>query len=478
MINLYPVILAGGYGTRLWPLSRKSFPKQFNRIFGEKTLYQSTAIRMTGTFEKIKFQSPLIMTNSDFRFLVIEQLHEIGINPSTIIIEPRMRSTAPPILVAALKLIKQNPDAIMIVAPSDHVIDDEALFKKAIYSGVEVAQNGQLVTFGIKPKGPETGYGYLELENNPEKLNGPIKLKSFVEKPNLNNARNMFQNKKFLWNSGIFLFKAKDIISAFRELKPNLFKIVSASFSNATTDLNFLRLSKTDWDQVENISIDYAIMEKAKNLSVIPFNGSWSDLGSWNAVHDICKEEENSVVTHGNVTALDCKNVLLRSENESMELVGLGLRNLIAIAMKDAVLVADISESQNLKKTVETLKAKNTRQAETSLIDYRPWGHFEILSISKNYQIKQIVVKPGASLSLQSHKYRSEHWVLIEGKAKVTINKKISIINKNESVFVPVGATHRLENPGKENVVLIEIQTGSYLGEDDITRYDDAYNRT
>ena len=471
MQQITPVILCGGSGSRLWPLSRKSYPKQFVPLVGNKTLFQNSSERLTGK----QFKNPVIVTNSDYRFIVTEQLQEIGIDPGAILIEPEGRNTAPAILAAALYEYRENPDAILVVAPSDHVINDINAFQLAIDEAYKVALDGQLVTFGIKPTHPETGYGYLELSKNTSAQAVP--LKAFVEKPDLTNAEKMIQSENFLWNSGIFLFQAKDIIEAFKKYSPSDLDAVNLSLTNSINDLGFCRLNLTDWVKTENISIDYAIMEKSNNLSVVPFSAGWSDLGGWDAVWRENVSNANGVNTSNNATAIDCENSLIRSEDDSIEVVGIGLKNIITVAMKDAVLVADMSKSQDVKKAVDILKEKKASQATHFPKDHRPWGWFESLTIDEKFQVKKIHVHPGASLSLQSHKYRAEHWIVVSGVAEVTIDEEVKLVSENQSVYIPLGAIHRMRNPGENPMELIEVQTGTYFGEDDIFRYDDVYSR-
>ena len=471
MEQITPVILCGGSGSRLWPLSRKSYPKQFVPLLGNKTLFQNSAERLTG----IQFKNPIIVTNSDYRFIVSEQLQEIGIDPGAILIEPEGRNTAPAILAAALFEYQTNPNSIIVVAPSDHVINDVNAFQLAIEEAYKVAQNGQIITFGIKPTHPETGFGYLELAKI--STTQAVPLKAFIEKPDLTNAVKMFQSENFLWNSGIFLFKAKDIIEAFKKYSPSDLDAVNLSLTNSTNDLGFCRLNLTDWVKTENISIDYAIMEKSDNLSVVPYSAGWSDLGGWDAVWRENMSKTNGVKTSNNATAIDCKNSLIRSEDDSIEVVGIGLKNIITIAMKDAVLVADMSKSQDVKKAVDILKEKEVSQATHFPKDHRPWGWFESLTVNDKFQVKKIYVHPGASLSLQSHKFRAEHWIVVSGIAEVTIDNDVKQVFENQSIYIPLGAIHRMKNPGKEPMILIEVQTGTYFGEDDIIRYDDVYSR-
>ena len=472
MQKITPIILCGGSGSRLWPLSRKSYPKQFVPLVGDKTLFQNSSERLTVK----QFKNPVIVTNSDYRFIVTEQLQEIGIDPGAILIEPEGRNTAPAILAAALFEHRKNPDAILVVAPSDHVINDVNAFQLAIGEAYKVALDGQLVTFGIKPTHPETGYGYLELSKATTAQAVP--LKTFVEKPNLTNAEKMIQSENFLWNSGIFLFQAKDIIEAFKKYSPSDLDAVNLSLTNSINDLGFCRLNLTDWVKTENISIDYAIMEKSDNLSVVPFSAGWSDLGGWDAVWRENVSNANGVNTSNNATAIDCENSLIRSEDKSIEVVGIGLKNIITVAMKDAVLVADMSKSQDVKKAVDILKEKKAGQAVQFPKDHRPWGWFESLTIDEKFQVKKIHVHPGASLSLQSHKYRAEHWIVVSGVAEVTIDEEVKLVSENQSVYIPLGAIHRMRNPGENPMELIEVQTGTYFGEDDIFRYDDIYSRS
>ena len=469
-----PVLLCGGSGTRLWPLSRKSYPKQFTALTGETTLFQASAARLSGA----GFAAPMVLTNSDFRFIVTEQLAEAGIDPAAILIEPEGRNTAPAVLAAALYLEKSDPGALLLVAPSDHVVPDAPAFRAAVQAGVSAAQGGQLVTFGIHPTHAETGYGYLELAEAPgHGTPRPLDLHRFVEKPDAARAAEMVAAGNYLWNAGIFLFSARAIIEAFRAHAPGLIAPVQAAVDQGKPDLGFLRLAPEPWARADDISIDYAVMEKAENLSVVPFAAGWSDLGDWDSVWREAPRDSRGVALSGPATALDCDDTLLRSEEDGLELVGIGLKNIIAVAMSDAVLVADASRAQDVKLAVAALKKKQAKQAESFPKDHRPWGWFESLAVGERFQVKRIVVHPGAALSLQSHHHRSEHWIVVRGTAKVTVDDKVSLVTENQSVYIPLGATHRMENPGKLPMVLIEVQTGSYLGEDDIIRYEDVYAR-
>lgn len=470
---IHPTILCGGSGTRLWPLSRKSYPKQFVPLVGEETLFQSSARRLTGP----EFTAPMILTNSDFRFIVTEQLAQVGIDPGAILIEPEGRNTAPAVLAAAIYLHAQDPEAILLVAPSDHVIPDSAAFHAAIERGLLAVKDGKLVTFGIRPNRAETGYGYLELAAKPDGSGMAQSLTRFVEKPNAANALAMLNAGNYLWNAGIFLFRAADMIAAFEAHAADLVVPVRASVTEAANDLGFLRLAPAPWAKARDISIDYAVMERANNLAVVPFDGDWSDLGGWDAVWSEGARDEAGVGISGAASAIECENSLLRSDSEGVELVGIGLKNVIAIAMNDAVLVADMSRAQDVKKAVDALKLKGAKQATQFPKDHRPWGWFETLVRADRFQVKRITVHPGAALSLQSHHHRSEHWIVVSGTAKVTVGDTVNLITENQSVYIPLGALHRMENPGKVPMVLIEVQTGAYLGEDDIVRYEDVYSR-
>lgn len=468
---LTPVLLCGGSGTRLWPLSRKSYPKQFSPLTGSESLFQASARRLSGP----RYNPPVVVTADDFRFIVTEQLDSAGIEPGAVLIEPAGRDTAPAVLAAALYVAKSDPDGMMLVAPSDHVIPDQDQFETCVEAAIPAAQAGQLVTFGISPDRPETGYGYLELGSAPSGDVAPQPLKAFVEKPDADRAATMLADGRFLWNAGIFLFSVRTILVAFEEHAPGLIKAVQGAIDSARLDLGFCRLDPAEWEKAEAISIDYAVMEKAKNLSVVPYNGRWSDLGDWAAVWR--ETADNGVALSGAATAIDCKNTLLRSEVEGQAIVGIGLEDIVAVAMPDAVLVSHKDRTQEVKQAVATLKRDAAPQAESFPKDHRPWGWFESLVIGNRFQVKRIVVHPGAALSLQSHHHRSEHWIVVEGTAKVTVDDEVKLVSENQSVYIPLGATHRMENPGKLPMVLIEVQTGSYLGEDDIVRYEDVYAR-
>ena len=469
-----PVLLCGGAGTRLWPLSRKSFPKQFAPLTGSESLFQLSARRLTGP----DYAAPMIVTGVDFRFIVTQQMGQIGLTPAAILIEPEGRNTAPAVLAAALAIDAKTPGALMLVAPSDHVIPDAAAFRAAVRAAVPAALSGQLVTFGIRPDRPETGYGWLELTRPaPGFVPVPQPLKRFVEKPDLARATAMLNDGHHLWNAGIFLFTTTSILQAFADHAPQMLPPARLALDLAQQDLSFTRLDPAAWGLLDQISIDYAVMEKAPNLTVLPYAGRWSDLGGWEAVWRESTPDPKGVVLSGDARAIDCDNTLLRSESDGLALVGIGLTDIVAVAMPDAVLIAHKDRAQDVKLAVAALKREGRPQAETFPRDHRPWGWFESLALGPRFQVKRIHVHPGAALSLQSHHHRAEHWIVVEGTARVTIDAQVQLVSENQSVFIPLGAKHRLENPGKVNMVLIEVQTGTYLGEDDIIRYEDVYAR-
>ena len=468
---IHPIILCGGSGTRLWPSSRAAYPKQFTNFLGNRSLYQDTLARVSGA----GFAAPLILTNEPFRFLARDQAQALGIDDAQVILEPSMQDTGPAILTAALRL-RDNPDDLLLVMPSDHLIRDGGAFAAAVAAGEAAARTGALVTFGVTPDHPETGYGYLELAG-PVTPGLPVPLASFSEKPDLARAKAMLAAGNYLWNTGIYLFRIADVLAAYADHAPEMIAPCQAALDTAETDLGFLRLGAADYARAGTISIDYAVMEKAAQVVAVPFPAEWLDLGSWETLHAFLARGPEEVATFGHVTAIDCQHSLLRSEDENIHMVGLGLRNIAAVAMRDAVLVVDLDRAQEVRQVVQTLKAEGVPQAVDFPRCHRPWGWYETLCLRDRFQVKRIMVNPGGVLSLQSHMHRAEHWVVVSGTARVTVGNEVRLVSENESVYVPLGAVHRMENPGKVPMFLIEVQTGTYLGEDDITRYADIYNR-
>ncbi|MGJ8583651.1 MAG: mannose-1-phosphate guanylyltransferase/mannose-6-phosphate isomerase [Marinosulfonomonas sp.] len=472
MSQIHPVILCGGSGTRLWPSSRKAFPKQFSPLMGKDSLFQHTLRRLSDPM----FTKPIVLTNEEFRFLAQDQAEELGLDDAQVVLEPVGRDTAPAILTAAL-MLADTPDALMLVAPSDHLVERPEVLLEAFKNGAEAAKDGHLVTFGVTPDAPETGFGYLEIDGKfTSGISAP--LKRFVEKPNAEKAAEMLASGQYLWNAGIFLFRVRDILAAFEAHASDMIAPCREALDKAKKDLGFLRLDADAYGAVRSQSIDFAVMEKTDGIHAVPFEAGWSDLGSWASLHAVLAQDENNVSKAGNVTAIECENTLLRSEDDSIHLVGLGLKDTVAVAMRDAVLVADMKQGQKVKQVVETLRLNEASQADDYPRFHRPWGWYETLCLGNRFQVKRIMVKPGGILSLQSHVHRSEHWVVVEGTAQVTVGKEVKLLSENQSVYIPLGEVHRMENPGKVPMYLIEVQTGSYLGEDDIKRYEDIYDRS
>lgn len=474
MQKITPVLMAGGLGTRLWPVSRRSLPKQFSSFLGGSSLYQRTAKRFDGKNSNL-FTDPLVMTAEHLRFLADEQLKGVNITAKSIILEPVQKSTAPTLLAASILAMKENPDAILIALPTDHELEDISEFLAAIELGCSYVEQGSIVTFGIKPDSPHTGYGYLR--KNKQLSPKSFTISQFVEKPAIKAAEQMLQSKDFVWNSGMFLFKARDMYQAFEKYHAADIKFVEDAIEFSTHDLNFTRLHNESWSKCTETSIDYAIMENASDIVGIELDGFWSDMGDWCSVGGAMGVDQQGNSQSENTLLKDCENVIVRSENEDLFVAAVGLRDAVVVATKDAVLVANKAETVKVSSIVKELVDANVPQSSQTLKDYRPWGWFESLVLSDRFQVKRLHVYPGEAPSLQSHNHRSEHWVVVEGTAIVTIGDESKLLTENQSIYIPLGEKHRIENPGKVPVVLIEIQTGSYLGEDDIIRYDDKYAR-
>ena len=472
---ILPVILCGGSGSRLWPLSRQSFPKQFLtlNLTNNKSLLQRTQIRT----RKLKnIESPILICNEEHRFIAAEQMREIKVKPSSIILEPFGRNTAPAITIAALKALEKFKDPHLLILSSDHQIENEEEFIKVVEKSLYYSKKGKLVTYGIIPTSPEVGYGYIKASEPLDNLEiKGSKVDKFIEKPDKETAEILIKDNRFTWNSGIFMFKATTILKEVETYLPDLKRNCRLALDKKLFDLDFQRLDRKAFLDCPNVSIDVAVMEKTKNAYVLPFNGGWSDVGSWDFVWSISKKDPMGNVKQGNVIEKNTKNSYLSSQ--SRLIAAIGLDNLVVVETNDAILVANKAESQEVKNIVEILKNNDIPQGVEHQRSFRPWGNYQSLVKEKEWQVKLIDVKPGERLSLQKHRFRSEHWVVVSGTAKVEIDGKSIILSKNQSSYIPLGSKHRLSNPGKNNLKIIEIQSGSYLGEDDIERFEDNYGR-
>ena len=424
-----------------------------------------------------EFSAAIVIANSDFRFIVQDQLAAIDKTERAVLIEPDARNTAPAVLAVTLYAHEVQPDAVLLVAPSGHVVPCAAAFVDAMQTDLAAVDQGRLVTFGIQPTYAETGYGYLELAHEMTGGAGAVALSRFVEKPDATRAQQMEESGRSLWNSGSFLFRAAEIIAAFRQHMPVMLERITLAVEQAQEDIGFLRLAPALWSQIDDISIDHAVSEKADNLSVVRFGTGWSDRGGWDAVWREWVQDAERMLTSGNSTAIDCQDSLLCADSEDLALLGIGLKDIVVVAMDDAVLVADKSRAQDVKLAVNVLKKKGAKQATDLPKDHRPWGWFESLAVGPRFQVKRILVHPGAALSLQSHLHQSEHWIVVHGTAGVTVGEETRLVTENQFIYVPLGAVHPTENPGKLPMVLIEVQAGSQVGEDDIVRCEDKYAR-
>ncbi|HEY8354654.1 MAG TPA: mannose-1-phosphate guanylyltransferase/mannose-6-phosphate isomerase [Methylophilaceae bacterium] len=467
MNDLLPVILSGGSGTRLWPLSRESYPKQFLPLTGNLTMLQATWRRVA----PITNRGPLVVANEEHRFIAAEQLQQVGAKPEAILLEPLGRNTAPAIAVAALEATRDDHDPVLLILPSDHVILDEASFQDAVRQALPAAASGKLVTFGISPTGPETGYGYIKAATG----EGIRRVERFVEKPDLATALAYLATGHYFWNSGMFLFKASRYLAELRQLHPIMLEAVERAWKQARRDSDFVRLDRESFAAVPSDSIDYAVMEKTTDAVLVALDAGWSDVGSWAALRAISPKDGKGNAHHGDVIAVDCHNTYAYGDRL---IAMVGLDGVIVVETADAILVGKDERMQEVKEVVARIKRDGRPEASWHRKVYRPWGAYDSIDNGQRFQVKRITVKPGAALSLQMHHHRAEHWIVVSGTAEVTRGDEVILLTENQSIYIPLGVTHRLRNPGKLPLELIEVQSGSYLGEDDIVRFEDTYGRT
>lgn len=469
MSLIIPVILCGGSGSRLWPASRDSYPKQFLTLTGERSLFQNTLSRVTGPH----FAAPIVVTGSDYRFLVAEQMMELGII-ADLILEPMRRDSCAAITAAAEVAARRDPEAVVLVLAADHAIPDTADFLAHVERGLAAAESGRIVTFGILPTSPATGYGYIRPGSDLSGTPGVKAIDAFVEKPDAATAARYVADG-YLWNSGNFLFKASVFLGEVKALAPEIAGPVIASVEAVRRDLDFLRLDPETFAQAAAKSVDYAVMEKSAHAAVVPSTFVWSDIGAWESLWDLAEKDAHGNAMHGDAVLLHSSNSYVHSPDILTTVIGLD--NVVVVATRDAVLVAAKDKSEDVRKLVAQLNAAGRSEASEHMRSYRPWGYYERIDIGTRYQVKRITVKPGSKLSLQSHFHRAEHWIVVSGTARITIDNEVRILTENQSIYIPLGAVHRMENPGRIPLELIEVQSGSYTGEDDIVRYEDSYNR-
>ncbi len=465
---ILPVIMAGGSGTRLWPLSRGNYPKQFLTLSGEHTMLQSTLNRLNG----LAHSPAMLICNEEHRFIAAEQVRQLSVKHSGIFLEPAGRNTAPAIALAAFKAIEQGEDPLLLVLAADHIIEDTAAFQQSVNQAAELAKQDKLVTFGIVPTAPETGYGYIK---RGEQHQTGFVVSSFVEKPDAVTAKGYIDSGDYYWNSGMFLFKASRYLNELKAFRPNIYEACEKAIKIQNNDLDFIRVDKNEFEACPDESIDYAVMEQTIDAVVVPMDAGWSDVGGFAALWDVSAKDKNGNAFKGDVKAVDTKNTLVFGEDKLVATVG--IEDLVIVNTKDAVLVAHKNESQKVKAIVQQLKAEQRSEATLHREVYRPWGKYDSVDNGERFQVKRITVKPGAKLSVQMHHHRAEHWIVVSGTAKVQIDDTEQFVTENESVYIPITAVHALENPGMVDLELIEVQSGSYLGEDDIVRFEDRYGR-
>jgi mannose-1-phosphate guanylyltransferase len=465
---IFPAIMCGGSGTRLWPLSRALFPKQFLPLVNKTSMLQDTLKRLPQNSCE-----PVFICNEEHRFLVAEQVRQLSLEQHTILLEPEGRNTAPAIALAAVNAVEKDENAMLLVLAADHVIQDTEAFHQAVETASLAAENGKLVTFGIVPTHAETGYGYIKKGKSQQ--NNTFDVADFVEKPNADVANKYLLSGEYLWNSGMFLFKAARYLEELKKYRPEILASCQKAMNEVESDLDFLRPNKAAFLACESESIDYAVMEKTDSAVVVPLDAGWSDVGSYSALWEVCPKDDNNNVLKGDVIAQQSTNNYIHSQNKLIATVGVD--NLVVIDTQDAVLVANKDKVQEVKKIVEHLKTEKRSEATLHREVYRPWGKYDSIDMGERFQVKRITVKPGAKLSVQMHHHRAEHWIVVSGTAKVTIAEETKLLSENQSVYIPIGAVHALENPGRLPLEMIEVQSGSYLGEDDIVRFEDRYGR-
>jgi mannose-1-phosphate guanylyltransferase/mannose-6-phosphate isomerase len=469
--KIHPVIMSGGAGSRLWPLSRQLYPKQLLPLAGERTMIQETVERVKGP----QFAAPIVVCNQEHRFLIAEQMRGSGIEKPTIILEPVGRNTAPVAAVASLLLAELDPWALVLLMPADHVVEDKAAFAKAVEIAAAAAREGAIATFGIKPGGPETGYGYIQ-RGEATTTKGAYRVKRFVEKPDRAAAQTYLDAGDYFWNGGIFVFRAKTFLDELQQFEPQIVAQCQEAVAKGKGDLDFFRLDEKAFTASPSKSIDYAVMEHTEHAVVVPVDMGWSDVGSWQSLWEIATRDGQGNAQDGDIVALNCTNSYLRSEGPLLAAVGVD--DVVVVATQDAVLVTRRGATQDVKKVVEEIERSGRHHHMHHRQVFRPWGSYDSIDTGERFQVKRIIVNPGAKLSLQMHHHRAEHWVVVSGTAKVTNGENVFILNENESTFIPLGAKHRLENPGDVPLHLIEVQSGGYLGEDDIVRFEDTYGRS
>jgi mannose-1-phosphate guanylyltransferase / mannose-6-phosphate isomerase len=467
-----PVILSGGGGTRLWPLSRSGNPKQFQRLFGDRSLLQASAERCTGK----QFHPPLISTSEEQRFFVLDQFEGVGVAPAAILLEPVARNTAPAIAAAAYWALARGEDDPLLVMPSDHLIEDTATLHAAVEAALPLALDGKLLTFGVRPTAPKTGFGYIQAGEAVADSSVVRVAKRFVEKPDAELAVSFVDDGGYYWNSGIFLFRPSAFVEELKVHAPAVSKAVETAMTAASSDGSFVRPDRSAFEAAQSISIDYAVMEHSDQVLVVPVSFGWSDVGSWDSVRDLLEADSNGNVIRGDVVALDVRNSLIRSDAD-VTIAAVGLDNMLCIVTHDAAFIAPVDRAADVKQVVEELRARGHPRADEPAQVYRPWGTYQTMDRGDRFQTKRLIVKPGRKLSLQKHHHRSEHWIVVKGTAEVTIAGETKLLQENESTFIPAGTAHRLANPGKVPLYIIEVQCGPYLGEDDIVRIEDDYGR-